>query len=182
MAWLRPITFNLDDKIIGLFSGLHSSSNSHNLVKLAHSKSILPHMINEYTYFLASPNGSEPFGIGLYLLASRLDHSCVPTATVVFRGRELRVMAEKEVDGGNILQIIRKKNNSCSKIIFSISLQNIHLWRWGVPRRQGSATSTPCWTPRPGRTISLSTGSSRVSAASAWIKSIMISVSYWTLI
>ena len=75
-------------------------------------------MINEYTYFLASPNGSEPFGIGLYLLASRLDHSCVPTATVVFRGRELRVMAEKEVDGGNILQILRKKNNSCSKIIF----------------------------------------------------------------
>ena len=43
---------------------------------------------------------SEPFGIGLYLLASKFDHSCAPNCTVVFLGRELRVMAEKVIRQG----------------------------------------------------------------------------------
>ena len=43
---------------------------------------------------------SEPFGIGLYLLASQFDHSCSPNSTVVFQGRELRVMAERDLEAG----------------------------------------------------------------------------------
>ena len=43
---------------------------------------------------------SEPFGIGLYLLASQFDHSCSPNSTVVFHGRELRVMAERDLEAG----------------------------------------------------------------------------------
>ena len=43
---------------------------------------------------------SEPFGIGLYLLASKFDHSCTPNSTVVFHGREIRVMAERDLEPG----------------------------------------------------------------------------------
>lgn len=43
---------------------------------------------------------SEPFGIGLFLLASKFDHSCSPNCTVVFQGRELRVMVEKNIHEG----------------------------------------------------------------------------------
>ena len=44
----------------------------------------------------------EPFGIGLYLLGSIFDHSCVPNCTVVFNGRELVIMATQDIDHGEI--------------------------------------------------------------------------------
>jgi len=40
---------------------------------------------------------NEPFGIGLFLLASKFDHSCSPNCTVVFNGRTISVMAEQEL-------------------------------------------------------------------------------------
>ena len=40
----------------------------------------------------------KPIGIGLYLAASRLDHSCVPNATVIFLGRKLKVRCIEPVD------------------------------------------------------------------------------------
>ena len=40
--------------------------------------------------------GFPPTGIGLYLAASVLDHSCEPTANVVFRGKELIVRNIRE--------------------------------------------------------------------------------------
>ena len=39
------------------------------------------------------------------MLASQLDHSCAPNATVVFQGRELRVMVEKEMGGAGEARI-----------------------------------------------------------------------------
>ena len=40
--------------------------------------------------------GFPPTGIGLYLAASVLDHSCEPTANAVFRGKELIVRNIRE--------------------------------------------------------------------------------------
>ena len=44
----------------------------------------------------------EPFGIGLYLLGSIFDHSCIPNCTVVFKGRELVIMATQDIPPGKI--------------------------------------------------------------------------------
>ena len=47
----------------------------------------------------------EPFGTGVYLLASIFDHSCCPNCTVVFQGREITVMATEEIPEGNISDV-----------------------------------------------------------------------------
>ena len=44
------------------------------------------------------PMSPEPFGTALYLIPSLLDHSCLPSCTTVFIGRELRVMALQSVE------------------------------------------------------------------------------------
>merc|ERR1712013_284447 len=43
--------------------------------------------------------------MGVYLLASMFDHSCVPNCTVVFQGRELSVMATEEIPMGDIPRV-----------------------------------------------------------------------------
>ena len=57
---------------------------------------------SSYIFSLAS---SEPFGIGLYLLASKFDHSCSPNCTIVFQGREISVMAEQELSETSVPSI-----------------------------------------------------------------------------
>ena len=47
----------------------------------------------------------EPFGTGVYLLASIFDHSCCPNCTVVFQGREITVMATEEIPEGDISDV-----------------------------------------------------------------------------
>ena len=47
--------------------------------------------------FISSEFSSEPFGIGLYLLGSLLDHSCAPNCNVKFLGRDLFIVAKEEV-------------------------------------------------------------------------------------
>jgi len=47
----------------------------------------------------------EPFGTGIYLLASIFDHSCTPNCTVVFKGRELVVMATEDIPAGDITSV-----------------------------------------------------------------------------
>ena len=47
----------------------------------------------------------EPFGTGVYLLASVFDHSCTPNCTVVFLGREIVVMATAEIPAGDIAEV-----------------------------------------------------------------------------
>ena len=47
----------------------------------------------------------EPFGTGVYLLASIFDHSCTPNCTVVFQGREITVMATEEIPEGEISDV-----------------------------------------------------------------------------
>ena len=44
----------------------------------------------------------EHFGTGVYLKASLLNHSCAPNCTVVFTGRQLSVLATKEIPAGDI--------------------------------------------------------------------------------
>jgi len=44
----------------------------------------------------------EPFGTGVYLLASVFDHSCTPNCTVVFQGRKIIAMATEEIPEGDI--------------------------------------------------------------------------------
>ena len=44
----------------------------------------------------------EHFGTGVYLVASLLNHSCVPNCTVVFQGRQLAVVATKAIPAGDI--------------------------------------------------------------------------------
>ena len=56
---------------------------------------LTPHYLSRYS----SP---EPFGTGVYLLASIFDHSCRPNCTVVFKGRELVVMATEDIPAGDI--------------------------------------------------------------------------------
>ena len=52
--------------------------------------------------FIFRKTPGEPFGIGLYLLGSIFDHSCVPNSTVVFKGRELVIMATQDIPVGEI--------------------------------------------------------------------------------
>ncbi|XP_023338856.1 histone-lysine N-methyltransferase SMYD3 isoform X2 [Eurytemora carolleeae] len=49
----------------------------------------------------------EPFGTGVYLLPSLLDHSCIPNCTVVFRGKELHVVATEEIPEGRIDEVAK---------------------------------------------------------------------------
>ena len=57
-------------------------------------------IISLMSYFrYASP---DPFGTGVYLLASVFDHSCTPNCTVVFQGRSIIVMATEEIPEGDI--------------------------------------------------------------------------------
>ena len=42
----------------------------------------------------------EHFGTGIYLVASLLNHSCSPNCTVVFQGRQLSIVATKDVPSG----------------------------------------------------------------------------------
>ena len=44
----------------------------------------------------------EPFGIGIYLLGSIFNHSCVPNCTVGFLGRDLVVTATEDILAGNL--------------------------------------------------------------------------------
>ena len=48
----------------------------------------------------------EPFGVGLYLLASVLDHSCVPNCAAVFNGRLVEVVAMYKIN----IHYIHKEN------------------------------------------------------------------------
>ena len=63
------------------------------------------HFIHLMDFCCSSNVSSEPFGIGLYLLASKLDHSCSPNCTIVFQGREIRVMVEREMTGDSVPSI-----------------------------------------------------------------------------
>ena len=42
----------------------------------------------------------EHFGTGIYLVASLLNHSCSPNCTVVFQGRQLSIVATKDIPAG----------------------------------------------------------------------------------
>jgi len=44
----------------------------------------------------------EPFGTGLYLLGAMFDHSCEPNCSIWFSGREIDVIATKDIPIGNI--------------------------------------------------------------------------------
>ena len=44
----------------------------------------------------------EPFGTGIYLLGSMLDHSCVPNCTIGFLGRDLVVTATENIPVGKL--------------------------------------------------------------------------------
>jgi len=44
----------------------------------------------------------EPFGTGVYLLASVFDHSCTPNCTMVFQGRTIIAMATEDIPLGDI--------------------------------------------------------------------------------
>ena len=44
----------------------------------------------------------EHFGTGVYLVASLMNHSCMPNCTVVFKGRTLELIATKEIPFGHI--------------------------------------------------------------------------------
>ena len=39
----------------------------------------------------------DPFGTGIYLSASYFDHSCQPNARAIFTGRQLNIMATKDI-------------------------------------------------------------------------------------
>ena len=44
----------------------------------------------------------EHFGTGVYLVASLLNHSCAPNCSVFFQGRQLTVVATKNIPPGDI--------------------------------------------------------------------------------
>ena len=103
---------------------------------------------------------SEPFGIGLYLLASQVSsssswvHNVKNSFTTLLKCR-LTTRAPRAA-------------RSCS------GARSWAWWRsgsWGRGRPPPSATSTPCWTPTPGRRSSGSTGSSSAGATSASMSS-----------
>ena len=50
-----------------------------------------------YVFRTSTP---EHFGTGIYLVASLLNHSCSPNCTVVFQGRQLSIVATKDVPSG----------------------------------------------------------------------------------
>ena len=52
--------------------------------------------------FILSTFTPEHFGTGVYLKASLLNHSCAPNCTVVFTGRKLSVLANKDIPAGDI--------------------------------------------------------------------------------
>jgi len=57
------------------------------------------------TKFSQSSRGSfspEPFGIGIYLLGSVFNHSCIPNCTVGFLGKDLVVTATKDIPDGEL--------------------------------------------------------------------------------
>ena len=63
---------------------------------------MIPHQSGlgcKITIFRVSP---EPFGVGVYLLASILDHSCNPTCAAIFNGRQVQVMALQRIPPGSI--------------------------------------------------------------------------------
>ena len=39
----------------------------------------------------------EPFGTGIYLSASYFDHNCQPNARAIFTGRQLQIVATKDI-------------------------------------------------------------------------------------
>ena len=45
----------------------------------------------------------EHFGTGIYLVASLLNHSCLPNCTVVFEGRQLSIVATKDIPTGVLI-------------------------------------------------------------------------------
>ena len=73
-------------------------SQSHNFPQ----KSLKSFTISEPSTILQYFRTSTPehFGTGIYLVASLLNHSCSPNCTVVFQGRQLSIVATKDVPSG----------------------------------------------------------------------------------
>lgn len=62
-------------------------------------------LINSFSLRTDRSAQPDPFGTGIYLLASIFDHSCVPNCTVVFQGRELRVVATQDLPEGEVARV-----------------------------------------------------------------------------
>lgn len=59
-------------------------------------------LVNSFSLRSDRTTMPEHFGTGVYLVASLLNHSCKPNCTVVFQGRQLSVVATKEIPAGYI--------------------------------------------------------------------------------
>ena len=81
--------------------GYLSHNICHNLT-ISHKKSLKSFTISEPSTILQYFRTSTPehFGTGIYLVASLLNHSCSPNCTVVFQGRQLSIVATKDVPSG----------------------------------------------------------------------------------
>ena len=73
-------------------------SQSHNFQQNKSAISHTPRAPTTLQYFRTST--PEHFGTGIYLVASLLNHSCSPNCTVVFQGRQLSIVATKDVPSG----------------------------------------------------------------------------------
>ena len=73
-------------------------SQSHNFPQIKSAASQSPRASTALQYFRTST--PEHFGTGIYLVASLLNHSCSPNCTVVFQGRQLSIVATKDVPSG----------------------------------------------------------------------------------
>ena len=73
-------------------------SQSHNFPQIWSAASQSPRASTALQYFRTST--PEHFGTGIYLVASLLNHSCSPNCTVVFQGRQLSIVATKDVPSG----------------------------------------------------------------------------------
>jgi len=59
-------------------------------------------LVNSFSLRSDRTSTPEHFGTGIYMVASLLNHSCVPNCTVVFQGRQLSIVATKDVPEGYI--------------------------------------------------------------------------------
>lgn len=59
-------------------------------------------LVNSFSLRSDRTSTPEHFGTGIYLVASLLNHSCSPNCTVVFQGRQLSIVATKDVPSGYI--------------------------------------------------------------------------------
>jgi len=54
-------------------------------------------LVNSFSLRSDRTSTPEHFGTGIYLVASLLNHSCSPNCTVVFQGRQLSIVATKDI-------------------------------------------------------------------------------------